>query len=358
MAFYHLPSSSFILLYSFTWKSWASSGPDDSQGSPERSGSGAPSTSISVAAEGVAEDVNVRVASIPSAADQPPLIQHSVTWREEDAPTSGDAAPVVRGAGYQSPHQSRLLSYTQSSHIVHRSPLPQSHMLVDQHQVIPQHQFFVGHSPPPVQRALYPSNEISPFGGSIGEGSYYVPLRSPQPQLSFLPSPLESRSTYYQQSPQSLSFYHPTIMHSAQANPYTPISRPHTMPPSSTSTTTTRYSENDASTDRFDRRLRSAGSVPTTPVRSTIASSDKQDSPKPLPQNLRGDPFRSAKVKTELCRFFNTEKGCVYGDKCNYAHGEQELKFNKLMDLERAGLVDVEVFRCHVCFTWVATGAW
>jgi hypothetical protein len=32
----------------------------------------------------------------------------------------------------------------------------------------------------------------------------------------------------------------------------------------------------------------------------------------------------------------------VFGDKCNYAHGE----------------VDVEVFRCHVCFTWVATGAW
>jgi hypothetical protein len=42
----------------------------------------------------------------------------------------------------------------------------------------------------------------------------------------------------------------------------------------------------------------------------------------PLPQNLRGDPFRSAKVKTELCRYHNTPKGCVFGDKCNYAHGE------------------------------------
>ncbi|KAL7489279.1 hypothetical protein ACHAW6_014864 [Cyclotella cf. meneghiniana] len=77
----------------------------------------------------------------------------------------------------------------------------------------------------------------------------------------------------------------------------------------------------------------------------------------PLPQNLRGDPFRSAKVKTELCRYYNTPKGCVFGDKCNYAHGEQELKFNKLIDLEAAQLIDVEVFRTHPCFTWVATGA-
>jgi len=34
------------------------------------------------------------------------------------------------------------------------------------------------------------------------------------------------------------------------------------------------------------------------------------------------------------------------------------MKFKKLTDSEEAGLVDVEVFRCHVCFTWVATGAW
>jgi len=77
----------------------------------------------------------------------------------------------------------------------------------------------------------------------------------------------------------------------------------------------------------------------------------------PPPQNLRGDPFRSAKVKTELCRHYNTKKGCPFGDKCNYAHGGHELKYTKLMDLERAGLVDVEIFRTHPCPTWVATGA-
>ncbi len=85
---------------------------------------------------------------------------------------------------------------------------------------------------------------------------------------------------------------------------------------------------------------------------------DKQNKKSPPPQNLRGDPFRSAKVKTELCRNFNSAKGCPFGDKCNYAHGENELKFTRLMDLERAGLVDIEIFRTHPCSSWVATGSW
>mmetsp|Transcript_10842 Transcript_10842/g.17993 ORF Transcript_10842/g.17993 Transcript_10842/m.17993 type:complete len:819 (-) Transcript_10842:930-3386(-) len=76
-----------------------------------------------------------------------------------------------------------------------------------------------------------------------------------------------------------------------------------------------------------------------------------------LPQNLRGDPFRSAKVKTEMCRDYNKPGGCRFGDKCNYAHGEHQLKNQKLMDLAAAGLVDTEVYRTHVCVPWVATGA-
>ena len=77
-----------------------------------------------------------------------------------------------------------------------------------------------------------------------------------------------------------------------------------------------------------------------------------------LPQNLRGDPFRSAKVKTEMCRDYNKPGGCRFGDKCNYAHGVHQLKNQKLMDLAAAGLVDIEVYRTHVCVPWVATGAW
>lgn len=92
-------------------------------------------------------------------------------------------------------------------------------------------------------------------------------------------------------------------------------------------------------------------------AQSTSSSSESIKSKSPLPQNLRGDPFRSAKVKTELCRNFMSGKGCPFGSKCNYAHGEHELKFTKLLDLERSGLVDIEIFRTHPCFTWVATGA-
>jgi hypothetical protein len=113
---------------------------------------------------------------------------------------------------------------------------------------------------------------------------------------------------------------------------------------------------------RRSRRTPVAQARAKTPVSISSPQGDSQIDPRasksPPPQNLRGDPFRSAKVKTELCRHYNTPKGCPFGDKCNYAHGEHELKFTKLLDLERAGLVDIEIFRAHPCPTWVATGAW
>ena len=56
----------------------------------------------------------------------------------------------------------------------------------------------------------------------------------------------------------------------------------------------------------------------------TAVDNEKMPSPN-KPQELRGDFFRSAKAKTELCRHYTTPKGCAFGDKCNYAHGEHEL---------------------------------
>jgi hypothetical protein len=76
------------------------------------------------------------------------------------------------------------------------------------------------------------------------------------------------------------------------------------------------------------------------------------------PQNLRGDPFRRAKVKTELCLHFKRGRICPFGDKCNYAHGQDELKYTTLMDMERAGLADAKSYRCLPCFSWISTGAW
>ena len=49
---------------------------------------------------------------------------------------------------------------------------------------------------------------------------------------------------------------------------------------------------------------------------------------------------------------------CQYGDKCNYAHGKDDLKFQTLLELDNGGVTDVETYRTRVCFTWVATGSW
>ncbi len=79
----------------------------------------------------------------------------------------------------------------------------------------------------------------------------------------------------------------------------------------------------------------------------------------PLPQNLKGDPHRQAKVKTELCLYFSRGSPCPFGARCNYAHGEEELKYTKLEELRQAGLIDdINAYRAHPCFSWVATGAW
>lgn len=87
-------------------------------------------------------------------------------------------------------------------------------------------------------------------------------------------------------------------------------------------------------------------------------SDSRNSTESPAPQNLRGDPFRKSKIKTELCRNFMQSGICQYADKCNYAHGKDDLKFQTLLELDNGGVTDVEIYRTRVCFTWVATGSW
>ena len=42
------------------------------------------------------------------------------------------------------------------------------------------------------------------------------------------------------------------------------------------------------------------------------------------PQNLKGP--QNPRYKTSLCKNFLTESGCQYGEKCQFAHGKDELR--------------------------------
>lgn len=70
------------------------------------------------------------------------------------------------------------------------------------------------------------------------------------------------------------------------------------------------------------------------------------------------DPHRKNRIKTEMCMHYANNRPCPFGANCTYAHGEEELQMTKLLDLERAGLVDLETFRTKPCLTWVMTGSW
>lgn len=329
-------------------QSWKSPGPGDSRGSPfERPSEGTPSMSHSSS-----QSERDRATGRSSQQIRLPInIQQQLypLQQEHMAPRIEGEPPVVRG-GLQSPRvQSRLLGYMSTS--AGHGSLPQSYP-GDQ----PILESFSQSYSPPLQ-PLHPHNEPSQFG-NIGQATHTPSIA---PHFSAVSQSQVTSSTFQDISPRHVPqgigrrFSPPPMPYTQQAlqaTSHPQMPRTQTLLPSIASLGV------DTSTQASIARQ--SGSSPASPILASAQSpiSDTGDDLKPLPQNLRGDPFRSAKVKTELCRYFSTPKGCIFGDKCNYAHGEHELKFNKLMDMEAAGLLDVEVFRCHVCPTWVATGAW
>ena len=264
---------------------------------------------------------------------RPPSIQTQLPLQQPSTPRDeGEEASIVRGGSPSLRQYSRLTGYT--------TPQPY-------------------HSPQ-LQPHSSSTGERS-RAQSLGERSRAQSWSTSQPQIpltSLMRGSSDPQDRGRQFSPRPIP-YAQAAAHQQETTPYQQIPRSQTLPPS---VPTSFSSDADNTQGRASAGQPSRSSVFPQSTRSArtppISAAAPAEDLKPLPQNLRGDPFRSAKVKTELCRYYKTPKGCIFGDKCNYAHGEQELKFNKLMDLEAAGLIDVEVFRCHVCFTWVATGAW
>ena len=211
--------------------------------------------------------------------------------------------------------------------------------------------------------AVNNSNPISPVGvTSPGLVNFTSPglVNFTSPGLVNFTSPIHQRLE--RQIEQTGT---PNYLSSPPASAMAAASAAQNLRPASVNTIGTSVSNDSLDSESRGRQRRKRR---TATAQRKVKTPGSQDTPRrernepesksPPPQNLRGDPFRSAKVKTELCRHYNTPRGCPFGDKCNYAHGEHELKYTKLMDLERAGLVDVEIFRTHPCPTWVATGAW
>ena len=53
---------------------------------------------------------------------------------------------------------------------------------------------------------------------------------------------------------------------------------------------------------------------------SSRSPPDDDGSGRRQPQNLRDTPERQAKVKTEMCSYFEKDISCPFGKKCEYPH--------------------------------------
>jgi len=80
----------------------------------------------------------------------------------------------------------------------------------------------------------------------------------------------------------------------------------------------------------------------------------------PFPKSNGGaeDATRKTRIKTEMCMHYLQNRPCPFASTCIYAHGEEELQMTKLIDLDEAGLIDVDTYRTKPCLTWVMTGSW
>lgn len=111
-------------------------------------------------------------------------------------------------------------------------------------------------------------------------------------------------------------------------------------------------------------RYGSRASTPTNYCKSPgYGSTSPLKSPKKKRSSVSSvssdDINRKQRIKTELCLHYKNGNPCPFGVNCTYAHGEEELQKTRLMDLQRAGLIeDAETYRTKPCWTWVATGSW
>ena len=101
--------------------------------------------------------------------------------------------------------------------------------------------------------------------------------------------------------------------------------------------------------------VRHAGADEAVAVSATIKIGNSISSGS---NNNDDDSVRKSRIKTEMCMHYANGRPCPFGANCTYAHGEEELQMTRLLDLHKAGLVDLETYRTRPCLTFISTGAW
>lgn len=248
-----------------------------------------------------------------------------------------------------------------------------------------------GRSSPTLRVPLgLPHGRASPQPGVPPSGVRIVDTRSSVPALTGLD---DGYVGYYQaplrssDSPSTVSSFEPITPTSkrrpvspygfipippgdrAASHRFSPITTPHydfrhgTPSPSLMSTITDGTIDSLMTID--SPRLANIG-FSTPPPLYRPGSPQGRESPRPRTPTGRKSPFtkndddssRKTRIKTEMCMHYAHSRPCPFGANCTYAHGEEELQMTKLLDLEKAGLIDIETYRTKPCLTWVMTGSW
>ena len=58
------------------------------------------------------------------------------------------------------------------------------------------------------------------------------------------------------------------------------------------------------------------------------------------PQNVKGP--QNPRYKTSMCKNFSTEAGCQYGEKCQFAHGKEELRSIQNIPVQQGGILPMK----------------
>jgi len=87
-------------------------------------------------------------------------------------------------------------------------------------------------------------------------------------------------------------------------------------------------------------------------------SIQNQDTDSPTPDDVKSARKSFFKKKIELCKNILLGNDCPFGDKCVFAHKEEELQLTTLKERHDAGLLDANTFRTRPCFDHVSTGSW